>query len=270
MVASVSTLQQILGDAGLKVNTSFAGAAESGSFSPIGLIFHHDAMGMSYVDSWGGKDVTTVAKNMSVKGANGAQFWVGRSGTWYILCSGRKNHAGKGGPYGNIGSGEGNTKSYGIETDYGPVRSGYSGTVVKSAGYTWPTWDDAHIHSVFQGSAALAKGLNLNTFCGHKEYAPDRKIDPANVDLNSWRAYIKNPTDSGDDDMPLNDADKAFINDAIADGLRKALSLDKNIITNDRASTPNNIAYSFETGLERVIRLTSGTYVGETGKPHTD
>lgn len=73
-----------------------------------------------------------------------------------------------------------------------------------------------------------------------------------------------------EDDMPLNDADKAFINDAIADGLTKALRNDKNIITNDRASTPNDVPYSFETALERVIRIVTGTFTGESGKPHND
>lgn len=71
-----------------------------------------------------------------------------------------------------------------------------------------------------------------------------------------------------DDDMPLSDADKSWIVDAINDGLRKALTLDKNIVGPDKASTPNDIPYSFETGIERLIRLTSGTYVGEKGTPH--
>jgi hypothetical protein len=73
-----------------------------------------------------------------------------------------------------------------------------------------------------------------------------------------------------EDDMPLNDADKAWIVDAIADGLTKALRQDKVIITDDRAATPNDYAYTFETGIERILRITTGTYVGESGSPHND
>jgi hypothetical protein len=73
-----------------------------------------------------------------------------------------------------------------------------------------------------------------------------------------------------EDDMGLSADDKEWIEDAIANGLNKALNVDKNIVTNDRASTPNDIPYSFQTGVERLIRLTSGTFVGESGKPHDD
>lgn len=45
---------------------------------------------------------------------------------------------------------------------------------------------------------------------------------------------------------------------------------EKLIVTQDRASTPNDIPYSYETALERIIRLVSGTFVGESGQPHND
>ena len=45
---------------------------------------------------------------------------------------------------------------------------------------------------------------------------------------------------------------------------------EKLIVTNDRASTPNDVPYSYETALERIIRITTGTYVGEKGVPHND
>jgi hypothetical protein len=258
MVASVAQLAAILEGAGLRVNTGLAGAGESGTFAPVGLIFHHDAAGLSYVDGWGGADVTTVAQNMAVKGANGAQFWVGRSGVWYILSAGLKWHAGDGDGWGAIGAGDGNAESYGIETDYGPVRSGWSGPVVTSAGYTWPVWDATHLESIYRGSAALAAGLGLSAFCGHMEYAPARKIDPANVSLDAWRAAIADPATIGSgDDVALSDADKAFINDAIADALNKFLHQDKSVNTTDVAATPNAQNYTVTGSLERLIRLVS-------------
>lgn len=194
MTASVSDLAGILRAAGLTVSTAYTGPGETdGGFSPLGLILHHDAAGLSYTDGWGGKDDTSIAAYMAKPGNNGAQFWVGRSGTWYILAAGRMWHAGTGSGYGNIPANAGNTYAYGIETDYGPVRPGWSGPTVSSEGYTWPAWDAAHIEAINVGSRALAKALGLNTFCGHKEYAPDRKIDPANLSLDDWRAAINGP-----------------------------------------------------------------------------
>jgi hypothetical protein len=73
-----------------------------------------------------------------------------------------------------------------------------------------------------------------------------------------------------DDDMALSPEDKDWISDTVTNAINKALRVDTYIVTNDRASTPNDVPYSFETGMERLIRLTSGTFVGETGKPHDD
>jgi hypothetical protein len=195
--ATAATLAGILRGAGLTVNLDYLGAGETdGQFKPLGLILHHDAAGLSYTDGWGGDDVVAVPRNMAQPGGNGAQFWVGRSGTWYILSAGRKWHAGIGDGYGHIPANSGNIYAYGIETDYGPVRQQWSGPTVTSDGYTWPVWDAAHRTAIDAGSRALAKTLGLNTFCGHKEYAPTRKIDPANLSLNDWRAYIGASTPS--------------------------------------------------------------------------
>ena len=209
MTATVDELSGILAAAGLAVNTSLARAGESGTFAPIGLMVHHDAAGLSYVDGWDGRDVTTIAESMAPKGANGAQFWVGRSGAWYILSAGLKWHAGSGGPYGKIDADGGNRETYGIETDYGPVRAGWTGPTVTSVGYTWPQWDRAHREAIDRGSAALAAALGLSVFCGHKEYAPARKIDPANLDLNAWRRAIgAGPQLPEDDDVTDDDIER--------------------------------------------------------------
>lgn len=81
-------------------------------------------------------------------------------------------------------------------------------------------------------------------------------------------AQIAPPKPPPEEKLKLDAEDQAFIQKTCTDAINKALRTDKFIVTNDRASTPNDIAYSFETGMERIIRLTSGTFVGESGKPH--
>jgi hypothetical protein len=56
---------------------------------------------------------------------------------------------------------------------------------------------------------------------------------------------------------------------AITDA-RAVWSGEKFIVSNDRASTPNDVAYNPETWAERILRLVSGTFVGESGTPHND
>lgn len=230
MTATVDQLAAILRGAGLTVDTSLAGPGEGdGGFSPVGLILHHDAGGLSYVPNWDGHDNTAVAQDMARPGTNGAQFWVGRSGTWYILSAGRKWHAGIGQGYGSIPANSGNTYAYGIETDYGPVRPGWDGATYQENGYTWPAWDDTHRQAIYDGSRALGKALGLSTFCGHREYAPDRKIDPADgLNLDDWRAYINaNPTPvppAPEDDM-FSDQDRATLAQVAADTAKSRAAL---------------------------------------------
>lgn len=183
---------KVLRDAGLTVNTDFLSSPSTDGYLAElrGLILHHDAGGLSYYDDWNGHDNTSVAQNMANPGTPGAQFWVGRSGTWYILCIGYKWHAGVGAGYGEIPANSGNKYALGVETDYGPVRPGWSGATVKSEGYTWPIMDVVQRQAIYDGTAALVKAFVIPTQCAHKEYAPDRKIDIANFDLDEWRNYI--------------------------------------------------------------------------------
>jgi hypothetical protein len=54
----------------------------------------------------------------------------------------------------------------------------------------------------------------------------------------------------------------------VREELKAFFTTAKPIVTDDAASTPGNLPYSYETALERIIRLTSLTYTGQTGKPH--
>jgi hypothetical protein len=101
--------------------------------------------------------------------------------------------------------------------------------------------------------------------------------DPMHFDIQvnaSVLAGVASRIRAKEDDMSLSADDKTWINNnttsIVNAQLTSFLRTNKFIITNDRASTPNDVPYSFETGMERLIRIVTGTYVGETGKPHND
>jgi hypothetical protein len=156
---------------------------ESGAFNIRGIILHHDAMGLHN---------NNVAEYMSQNGNDGAQLWIKYTGELFILAAGCKWHAGSGNGWGSIPGGQGNAYAVGIETDY-------SGT---------GPWAQAMLNTIDNTCRVIVKYHGLNPqrdCCGHKEYAPDRKVDPGNFDCNAWRGRIGGPvtppTDGEDDWM---------------------------------------------------------------------
>lgn len=118
-----------------------------------------------------------------------AQFVLARDGTWYVVASGGANHAGLGGPAfgGAVSRDNGNAHLLGVEAEN-------TGT-----GQPWP---EVQLRSYIRGVAALLKdaGLPASRAIGHREWAPTRKIDPAGIDLNWFRAQVA--AEMEDDDMP--------------------------------------------------------------------
>jgi len=142
-----------------------------GGFNPHGIILHHDAMGLGNLN---------VPNYMHQNGVNGAQFWVGKDGRWVCIAAGRKWQAGTGGPWRGIPQDSGNKFTCGVETDH-------------TVGQIWTT---AQVAAIDLGCQALVHHYEWDVArycCGHKEYAPTRKIDPENFDLNAWRSIISKP-----------------------------------------------------------------------------
>jgi len=148
-----------------------------------------------------------------------SQLGLGRSGTWYVIAAGRANHAGA--VHARYASTYANPYSLGVEAEH------------PGGGTPWPAEQYA---SYVRGCAALARHYGI-TWLGHKEVAAPagRKPDPT-FDMGAFRAnlgtsLVSNPggsiggslpdpnltpvTPIEEDDMPLNDADKQWIVEAI-------------------------------------------------------
>jgi peptidoglycan hydrolase-like protein with peptidoglycan-binding domain len=103
-----------------------------------------------------------------------AQLGLGRDGTYYVIAAGRANHAGAGVWKGIT---TGNSSFIGIEAENQGV-----------AGDPWP---DVQMDAYRRGVAAILTrlGADVSMCCGHKDYAPRRKIDPS-FDMDAFRRDV--------------------------------------------------------------------------------
>lgn len=135
-----------------------------------GVIVHHTA---------GSRNYNMPSLDLLVRGRpdlNGplAHLGLGRDGTFYIIAAGRANHAGAG-------------KWRGISTG----NSNFIGIEVENHGTADDPYPEEQMDALRRGVAAiLAKvGADSSMVCGHREYAPGRKIDPL-WDMPSFREQV--------------------------------------------------------------------------------
>lgn len=183
------------------------------TFSPKGVICHHTA-GPARGDA--------PSLGTCINGRPGlpgplCQIVLARSGTAHVIASGRANHAGAGGWRGLTG----NTSVFGIEAEN------------TGLGEPWPQVQyDAYVRVV----AALCRrgGIPTGMVCAHREWAPGRKVDPAGIDMDAFRAAVAarlagrpsttthTTTDPMEDDMTPEDRNllQSARDEAAAAGLR--------------------------------------------------
>ena len=141
----------------------------SATFAPKGVICHHTA-GPARGDA---PSLGVCVNGRSDLAGPLCQIVLARSGTAHVIASGRANHAGPG----NWRGLEGNTSVFGIEAENTGV------------GEPWPQVQlDAYVRCV----AALCRrgGIPVGMVCGHKEWAPRRKIDPKGIDMARFRSDV--------------------------------------------------------------------------------
>jgi hypothetical protein len=135
-----------------------------------GIMWHHDASPAG--DSPGALDWCMYSEL-----APCAAIWIDRKGKWFVYASGQTNHAGVGSSALAPNS-TGNQVYLGIETDMG------------APGEAWPK---PLLDSLRKGTAVLMKHYGLDPKVAlefHKTYAPNRKNDPAHLDLGRERRRV--------------------------------------------------------------------------------
>lgn len=105
-----------------------------------------------------------------------ANLGLARDGTWIVVAAGQAWHAGTG-SISWCPANTGNSHLIGVEAESCGLRD---------------DWTDAQRGSYPRGVAALLSylGLPASRAIGHKEWAPQRKIDPAFWDMRQFRADV--------------------------------------------------------------------------------
>lgn len=172
-------LADVLRDAGCTVieESGWKTRGRDGSFAPKAIMLHHDASPAGETSN--GVDVIRDGR----PGLAGplSQLWLAYDGTWHVVAAGRANHAGEGGPWGVVSTDDGNGDAIGIETDHTSNEQ----------------WTASQRSEGIKGVAALCRKLGITSkaeiddaVLAHKEYAPDRKIDPDPLDMDDARANL--------------------------------------------------------------------------------
>jgi N-acetylmuramoyl-L-alanine amidase len=137
------------------------------TFNPRGVVCHHTGPGT--VDG---------LLRLCVQGRSDlpgplANVVLDPSGVAHVIAAGRANHAGRGG-WRHL---QGNSSVFGIEA----VHPGNASP--------WPAAQIESYQRICKGMLRLV-GSPADLVCGHKEWAPGRKIDPASLDMNSFRRAV--------------------------------------------------------------------------------
>lgn len=169
---------------GLKVQLKpgFRDRGRPYSFRPRAVIVHHTASG-SLSGNFASESVVTTGRS-DLPGPL-CQFLLGRDGTVKIIALGYANHAGYGGPRAGIPANTGNSYTWGIEAENNGIGE---------------RWSAEQLNAYYRLCAALLDWMDLedvNRVFAHKEWAPGRKIDPAGINMDAFRANVKKALQSG-------------------------------------------------------------------------
>lgn len=167
MTGRLTWLPSALVNAGLRV--SLVGGWESrgrATMHPKGLVLHHTAAGTSS----NAPSLRVVIDGRSDLPGPLCHVLVGRDLTCHIIASGVANHAGTGGWRGLTG----NSSVIGVECENNGVDEPWSSGMV-----------DVMVR--ISAACANAAGFTAEMVCGHKEWAPTRKVDPWQLSMSDIR-----------------------------------------------------------------------------------
>ncbi|MGK5741183.1 N-acetylmuramoyl-L-alanine amidase [Micromonospora sp. URMC 103] len=150
----------------------------SGSFNPIGVLWHHTAAFSSPSNPHPALN-TCIYGRPDLQGPL-CQALVDYNGVFHLISAGRCNHAGASRGSGPIPAGDGNTLLVGWEIDYGGDQA--TDQRMTAAQYT---------NSVRATAAVLRRlGRDASYARGHRETSTTGKIDPSFIDLDAMRADV--------------------------------------------------------------------------------
>lgn len=181
-------------------------------YDPYGLIVHATAGNLSPES-----DIRVLLTGSATAPPPISQLFLARSGEWWVIASGRCNHALTG--WAGLLKGYGNTRLIGIEA------------ANDNRGEPWrPQQYDSYV----RGVAAICKHLGWDPsrrVSGHKEHQPagypgktSTKTDPT-FDMATFRSRVQQSLTSGDFLMSLTDQQQA-------DMLRMVSNLDRELTAN--------------------------------------
>lgn len=145
------------------------------TFAPKSVFCHHTASNRTS-GNFASEGIVTFGRS-DLPGPL-SQLLLGRDGTVKVIAGGYCNHAGYGGPQGDVPENMGNTYGWGIEAENNGI------------GEPWPA---AQLNAYYRLCAALMDYSDItdirNVF-GHKEWT-SRKIDPAGINMDEFRRNVK-------------------------------------------------------------------------------
>ncbi|WP_405060765.1 N-acetylmuramoyl-L-alanine amidase [Kribbella sp. NBC_01505] len=174
---AVPWLIDVLRGAGVQVveEGNWRGRGVSGSFAPIGVLWHHTAATSSPSNP-------APALNVCINGRPDLQgplchALVDYNGVFHLISANRANHAGRSGGSGPIPVGDGNTMLIGWEIDYNGVNQQMTA---------------AQYNASVAATAAVLKqlGRDASYARGHRETSTTGKIDPSFINLDTMRADV--------------------------------------------------------------------------------
>lgn len=149
----------------------------SSLFDPRGHVLHHDVI--RPMDSV--PDLILAGRPEDDLPGPLANFWLRRDGTVFLVAAGKANHAGEG-HWKNL---SGNSSVWGTE--------------MNNLGVAADEWPEEQLEAMARLAAATAEfsGFPVANVCFHREWAPDRKIDPHTLDPDAFRRHVELTTKEG-------------------------------------------------------------------------
>jgi hypothetical protein len=177
LVTTIPWLADVLRAAGVQVveEGDWRNRMVSGSFDPIGVLWHHTAATSSASNP-------APALGVVINGRSDLQgplchALVDYNGVFHLISAGRANHAGVCGGSGPLPYGDGNTMLIGWEIDYNGVSQEMS---------------PAQYAASVKATAAVLRhlGRDANYARGHRETSVTGKIDPSFINLDTMRSDV--------------------------------------------------------------------------------